>query len=109
MLTTCLMRYKLAKIDILILSAKGSLYNSSIEYQDLLALEERMGDVSTGLDEEAIMKFMKQRNYSSVTTEGPSKMEPCCICQVISLIEMRFYLSHCDCLIFIHSSHDQNM
>lgn len=52
-----------------------------MSYEDLLALEERMGDVSTGLEEETIMKFMKQRNYSSVTTEGPSKIEPCCICQ----------------------------
>ncbi|KAK1358889.1 E3 ubiquitin-protein ligase MBR2 [Heracleum sosnowskyi] len=52
-----------------------------MSYEDLLALEERMGDVSTGLEEETIMKFMKQRNYSSVTTDGPSKIEPCCICQ----------------------------
>lgn len=52
-----------------------------MSYEDLLALEERMGDVSTGLKEETIMKFMKQRNYSSVTTEGSSKIEPCCICQ----------------------------
>lgn len=81
------------KVDFLILSVRGCFYNSLIEYQDLLALEERMGDVSTGLKEETIMKFMKQRNYSSLTTESPSKIEPCCICQVISLIEKRLYLS----------------
>uniref|UniRef100_A0A2P2KX61 RING-type E3 ubiquitin transferase n=1 Tax=Rhizophora mucronata TaxID=61149 RepID=A0A2P2KX61_RHIMU len=51
------------------------------EYQELLALEERIGDVSTGLSEETILRLMKQKKYTAVTTESPSDVEPCCICQ----------------------------
>lgn len=53
-----------------------------LELQELLALEERIGDVSTGLSEDNIVKLMKQRIYTSVMTESPSDLEPCCICQV---------------------------
>ena len=45
--------------------------------QELLALEERIGDVKTGLNEEVILKSMKQRKYVST-----SNLEPCCICRV---------------------------
>lgn len=47
-----------------------------------MALEERIGDVSTGLNEETIMKIMKQKRYTSLEIEIPSDQEPCCICQV---------------------------
>ncbi|XP_040364032.1 E3 ubiquitin-protein ligase MBR2 isoform X2 [Rosa chinensis] len=53
----------------------------NMSYEELLALEERIGDVSTGLSEETILKLMKQRKCLSVTTEFPADMEPCCICQ----------------------------
>ncbi|GMI88253.1 MED25 BINDING RING-H2 PROTEIN 2 [Hibiscus trionum] len=53
----------------------------NMSYEELLALEERIGDVSTGLNEETIMKLMKQKKYSSTTTESTQEREPCCICQ----------------------------
>ncbi|XWS62924.1 hypothetical protein CRYUN_Cryun06bG0052100 [Craigia yunnanensis] len=54
----------------------------NMSYEELLALEERIGDVSTGLNEETILKLMKHQKYSSTTTEPPQELEPCCICQV---------------------------
>lgn len=48
--------------------------------QELLALEERIGNVNTGLTEENISKCMKQKIY--VTEDGQPDAEPCCICQV---------------------------
>ncbi|XP_065871903.1 E3 ubiquitin-protein ligase MBR2 [Euphorbia lathyris] len=53
----------------------------NMSYEELLALEERIGDVSTGLSEGTILKLMKQQKYFSMTTEYPSDMEPCSICQ----------------------------
>ncbi|KAL9415174.1 hypothetical protein AB3S75_043451 [Citrus x aurantiifolia] len=53
----------------------------NMSYEELLALEERIGDVSTGLNEETIMKIMKQKRYTSLEIEIPSDEEPCCICQ----------------------------
>ncbi|XP_073140092.1 E3 ubiquitin-protein ligase MBR2-like isoform X2 [Henckelia pumila] len=51
----------------------------NMSYEELLALEERMGNVSTGLSEEKILALMKQRKYRvfGVTLN----LEPCCICQ----------------------------
>lgn len=51
-------------------------------YQELLALEERIGDVSTGLSEDTILKLMKQQKYFNIGIESPPDLEPCCICQV---------------------------
>lgn len=54
--------------------------------QKLLELEERVGDVSTGLKEETIMKFLKQNKKEIPTgTESVNELEPCCICQVRAL------------------------
>ncbi|XP_039130796.1 probable E3 ubiquitin-protein ligase HIP1 [Dioscorea cayenensis subsp. rotundata] len=53
----------------------------NMSYEELLALEERIGNVSTGLGEEKIMKHLKTRLYLPVTLESPSEVEPCCICQ----------------------------
>ncbi|MBA0815604.1 hypothetical protein Gohar_000366, partial [Gossypium harknessii] len=53
----------------------------NMSYEELLALEERIGDVSTGLNEETILKLLKQQKYSSTTTESTQELEPCCICQ----------------------------
>ncbi|KAF2324354.1 hypothetical protein GH714_012763 [Hevea brasiliensis] len=52
----------------------------NMSYEELLALEERIGNVSTGLSEETILNRLKQRKYSvAVRTEVDA--EPCCVCQ----------------------------
>ncbi|KAJ6850370.1 putative E3 ubiquitin-protein ligase HIP1 isoform X1 [Iris pallida] len=53
----------------------------NMSYEELLALEERIGDVSTGLSEERISKCLKQRKHSSTTVTILVEPEPCCICQ----------------------------
>ncbi|XP_042498217.1 probable E3 ubiquitin-protein ligase RHG1A [Macadamia integrifolia] len=53
----------------------------NMSYEELLALEERIGNVSTGLNEETILKYLKQRRYLSITIGVPAEVEPCCICQ----------------------------
>lgn len=52
----------------------------NMSYEELLALEERIGDVNTGLSEEKVMKSLKRRKYISLSEET-SCDEPCCICQ----------------------------
>ncbi|GAA0144918.1 ubiquitin-protein ligase [Lithospermum erythrorhizon] len=51
----------------------------NMSYEELLALEERIGNVCTGLSEESISSRLKKRKYAHVTTEV--EKEPCCICQ----------------------------
>ncbi|KAI3448117.1 hypothetical protein Pfo_004782 [Paulownia fortunei] len=51
----------------------------NMSYEELLALEERIGNVSTGLSKEKIRGSMKQRKYEEV--RASPKLEPCCICQ----------------------------
>lgn len=53
----------------------------NMSYEELLALEERIGDVCTGLSEENILKQLKQRKYWSVARGAEVEVEPCCICQ----------------------------
>ncbi|XP_030486277.1 E3 ubiquitin-protein ligase MBR2 isoform X1 [Cannabis sativa] len=53
----------------------------NMSYEELLALEERIGDVSTGLSEEIVLKLMKQRKYEPIPVEAGPDPEPCCICQ----------------------------
>ncbi|KAK2995231.1 hypothetical protein RJ640_006970 [Escallonia rubra] len=52
----------------------------NMSYEELLALEERIGFVSTGLGEETILKRLKKRKYVSITADQ-LETEPCCICQ----------------------------
>nr|POE98111.1 e3 ubiquitin-protein ligase mbr1 [Quercus suber] len=52
----------------------------NMSYEELLALGERIGDVSTGLSEDTIFELMKQRKYATAT-ESLHDLEPCCICQ----------------------------
>lgn len=52
----------------------------NMSYEELLALGERIGDVSTGLSEDTIFELMKQRKYATAT-ESLRDLEPCCICQ----------------------------
>lgn len=54
---------------------------SLLIFQELLALEERIGNVSTGLTENDVMKLLKQRKFSSWRLSS-MEYEPCCICQV---------------------------
>ncbi|KAH1244451.1 putative E3 ubiquitin-protein ligase RHG1A [Glycine max] len=52
----------------------------NMSYEELLALEERIGNVSTGLSEETVLKHLKQRKHSA--EKGPQiDAEPCCVCQ----------------------------
>lgn len=53
----------------------------NMSYEELLALEERIGNVSTGLSEEAVIKLLKQRKFSSWRLKASLDHEPCCICQ----------------------------
>lgn len=54
----------------------------NMSYEELLALEERIGYVNTGLGEETILKCLRQRKYSSCNVEAASaNQEPCCICR----------------------------
>jgi E3 ubiquitin-protein ligase Arkadia len=48
----------------------------NMSYEELLALEERIGNVSTGLSEETISSRLKMKKRSIV--QGA---EPCCVCQ----------------------------
>ncbi|KAE9609358.1 putative transcription factor C2H2 family [Lupinus albus] len=52
----------------------------NMSYEELLALEERIGNVSTGLSEDTILKLLKQKKYVAET--GPQlDADPCCVCQ----------------------------
>ncbi|XP_058215833.1 E3 ubiquitin-protein ligase MBR2 [Rhododendron vialii] len=53
----------------------------NMSYEELLALEERIGDVNTGLTEETIIETMQQTKYHSIMEGSPSNLEPCCICR----------------------------
>ncbi|XP_047948024.1 probable E3 ubiquitin-protein ligase RHG1A isoform X3 [Salvia hispanica] len=52
----------------------------NMSYEELLALEERIGNVSTGLNEETIMARLKQRKYAERQAEQ-AETEPCSICR----------------------------
>ncbi|KAG9135210.1 hypothetical protein Leryth_013492 [Lithospermum erythrorhizon] len=51
-------------------------------FTELLALEERIRNVSTGLSEETILSHLQQRKYLSLNTKDQMEEEPCCICRV---------------------------
>ncbi|KAG8474728.1 hypothetical protein CXB51_031448 [Gossypium anomalum] len=53
----------------------------NMSYEELLDLEEQIGDVSTGLSEETIMANLRRRKYQPITVQPPAEAEPCCICQ----------------------------
>ncbi|XP_022876136.1 probable E3 ubiquitin-protein ligase RHG1A isoform X1 [Olea europaea var. sylvestris] len=53
----------------------------NMSYEELLALEEHIGNVCTGLSEDTIVSCLKQRKYVDVKIEGQTETEPCCICQ----------------------------
>ncbi|KAL7204070.1 hypothetical protein ACSBR2_017186 [Camellia fascicularis] len=53
-----------------------------MSYEELLALEDQIGNVSTGLSEEAILAAVRRHCYLSMKLGPPVEEEPCCICQV---------------------------
>ncbi|KAF8404999.1 hypothetical protein HHK36_009894 [Tetracentron sinense] len=53
----------------------------NMSYEEILALEERIGNVNTGLSEDTINKCLRQQKYLSIKMGAPSEVEPCCICQ----------------------------
>ncbi|KAK1301224.1 hypothetical protein QJS10_CPB13g00351 [Acorus calamus] len=53
----------------------------NIRFEELLALEEQIGNVSTGLTEETILKCLKQKKYLVDMIEVAGGVEPCCVCQ----------------------------
>ncbi|GMH13822.1 hypothetical protein Nepgr_015663 [Nepenthes gracilis] len=53
----------------------------NMSYEELLALEERIGNVCTGLSEETVLSRMKQLKYISPTRDAQTELEPCCICR----------------------------
>ncbi|KAK1317839.1 hypothetical protein QJS10_CPA05g01338 [Acorus calamus] len=56
----------------------------NMSYEELLALEERIGNVSTGLNEESVLKCLKQKKHLSNMVEvevARTDVEPCCVCQ----------------------------
>ncbi|XP_022131451.1 probable E3 ubiquitin-protein ligase RHG1A isoform X2 [Momordica charantia] len=52
----------------------------NMSYEELLALEERIGNVNTGLSEEAIVARLKQKKHVNAV-ESQVEEEPCCVCQ----------------------------
>lgn len=54
----------------------------NMSYEELLALEERIGNVNTGLSEETVLKKLKQQKRSITSgTKPEADAEPCCVCQ----------------------------
>ncbi|XP_051124516.1 probable E3 ubiquitin-protein ligase RHG1A isoform X2 [Andrographis paniculata] len=54
----------------------------NMSYEELLALEERIGNVCTGLTEETIMSHLKQQKYLNSRRPDPQiETEPCSICR----------------------------
>ncbi|XP_010549238.1 PREDICTED: probable E3 ubiquitin-protein ligase RHG1A isoform X2 [Tarenaya hassleriana] len=56
----------------------------NMSYEELLALEERIGDVCTGLSEETISNRLKRQKFKSSSSSSSrlsQETEPCCVCQ----------------------------
>lgn len=53
----------------------------NMSYEELLALEERIGNVCTGLNEETIVSRLKQRKYAGSEADDVAETEPCSICR----------------------------
>ncbi|GKU98938.1 hypothetical protein SLEP1_g11871 [Rubroshorea leprosula] len=52
----------------------------NMTYEELLALEEQIGNVPTGLSDETILARLRRQIYQPVAA-GPGECEPCCVCQ----------------------------
>lgn len=53
----------------------------NMSYEELLALEERIGSVCTGLTEENIMSRLKQQKFLNTKPANELETEPCSICR----------------------------
>ncbi|KAJ7952839.1 E3 ubiquitin-protein ligase MBR2-like [Quillaja saponaria] len=53
----------------------------NMSYEELLALEEQIGNVCVGLSEKAIAAHLRRQKYQFITVETQEKDESCCICQ----------------------------
>ncbi|XP_050366813.1 probable E3 ubiquitin-protein ligase RHG1A isoform X2 [Argentina anserina] len=53
----------------------------NMSYEELLALEERIGNVNTGLSEEIISNRLKHKKYVAMESQAETETEPCCVCQ----------------------------
>ncbi|XP_042375450.1 probable E3 ubiquitin-protein ligase HIP1 isoform X1 [Zingiber officinale] len=54
----------------------------NMSYEELLALENRIGSVNTGLSDDKILHCLQQCKYVSTVSEtSAAEVEPCCICQ----------------------------
>ncbi|XP_047323355.1 E3 ubiquitin-protein ligase MBR1-like [Impatiens glandulifera] len=57
----------------------------NMSYEDLLALEERIGNVSTGIEEEHMWKYLRKRIYQHKSSSSSSHLDhdeiQCSICQ----------------------------
>lgn len=72
-----------------------------------MALEERIGNVSTGLSEETIMKLLKQKKYSvEPGSQRERESEPCCVCQVKNMIWLFSLTFSCICTLHMGSCSD---
>ena len=69
------------------------LISNLVNSQELLALEDRIGYVSTGLSEETITNHLKQRKHLSVAIGAQQEIEPCCICQVQIFLFLFYFFS----------------
>ena len=57
-------------------------------------MEERIGDVNTGLTEETILKCIKQQSREKSDAISQMDPEPCCICQVSEILSLWNYLDN---------------
>ncbi|KAK8717478.1 hypothetical protein V6N13_044746 [Hibiscus sabdariffa] len=53
----------------------------NMSHEELLDLEEQMGNVSTGLGEEAILANLRRRRFQPISVVTTAEAEQCCICQ----------------------------
>ena len=70
-----------------IITPTTRLVNMAVLVQELLALEERIGNVSTGLTSDVIEQKLKKTRYSSLDAVVARYSQECdikcCICQVL--------------------------
>uniref|UniRef100_A0A2N9F6U1 RING-type E3 ubiquitin transferase n=1 Tax=Fagus sylvatica TaxID=28930 RepID=A0A2N9F6U1_FAGSY len=53
----------------------------NMSYEELVDLEEDIGNVSTGPSEQAILANLRRRKYEPIALGSPVNNESCCICQ----------------------------
>ncbi|KAJ7944437.1 E3 ubiquitin-protein ligase MBR2-like [Quillaja saponaria] len=53
----------------------------NMSYEELLSLEEQIGNVCIGVSEKSVMTLLRRQKYESITVETQAIDEPCCICQ----------------------------